>query len=316
MICPASPRNIARAARVLRQGELVAFPTETVYGLGADATSDTAVARIFEVKNRPTFNPLIIHVTDFEAAARLAEFPETAMILARQFWPGPLSLVARRRPDCQVSLLASAGLDTLAIRVPDHKTARTLLAQAEVPVAAPSANASGRLSPTRAQHVAQSLGGTIGLILDDGPCPVGIESTVVDAATEPPTILRPGGITAEEIRSLVGPIRTMETSDAPASPGMLVSHYAPERPLRLNAMSVRSGEALLSFGRHYVTGAAAEQNLSRRGSLQEAASNLFAQLRAIDRPEFSGIAVMPIPERGLGRAINDRLRRAAASSSE
>ena len=310
MIRRAMPDVVARAGAMLRRGEPVAFPTETVYGLGADATSDTAVARIFEIKKRPSFNPLIVHVTDFDAAAALADLNETARALARKFWPGPLSLVAPRRRHCLVSLLVSAGLDTIAIRVPEHPTALAILAAADRPVAAPSANVSGEISPTRASHVADSLGKAVPLIVDDGPCSVGIESTVVDCRDRRLAILRPGGITLEAIAAVSGELNS-GAGGAPASPGMLASHYAPSRPLRLNARSVQGGEGLLSFGRHDLGGSAHEENLSPGGDLREAAANLFAMLRTLDRPEHTAIAAMPIPKIGLGLAINDRLRRAA-----
>lgn len=316
MIEPASPGAIARAGELLRSGELVAFPTETVYGLGADATSDDAVARIFEVKGRPTFNPLIVHIPDIAAAAELVDFNETATRLAEAFWPGALSLVLPRTDGSGVSLLASAGLDTIAVRVPAQTTAQAILRAADRPVAAPSANASGKISPTRAEHVLDSLGDRIPLIVDDGPCTVGVESTVVDCSGDIPVILRPGGITAEQIETVVGEIavaaeNATNASDAPASPGMLESHYAPAAGIRLNITTVDPNESLLSFGRHSLSGMRAEQNLSPSGDLREAAANLFAMMRLLDR-DADTIAVMPIPDEGLGHAINDRLRRAAA----
>lgn len=312
MIAAATPDTIARAGELLRAGRLVAFPTETVYGLGADATSDVAVARIFEAKNRPTFNPLIVHVTGIAAAEALVSFDDAARSLAAAFWPGPLSLVLARRPDCPVSLLASAGLDTVAIRVPAQATAQAILDAAGIPVAAPSANAAGRLSPTRAGHVAESLGDAVELIVDDGPCTIGIESTVIACGAGQPTILRPGGLPAEEIEAVVGPVGVAGgATKAPASPGMLASHYAPNAAMRLGATSVRDGETLLSFGSHDISGAAAERNLSPSGDLREAAANLFALLRELDALG-NAIAVMPVPDTGLGRAINDRLARAAA----
>ncbi len=312
MIRPATAETIARAADILRRGGLVAFPTETVYGLGADATSDAAVAKIFEAKNRPTFNPLIVHVPDVAAAERLVVFTPIAHRLAEAFWPGPLSLVLGRREDCPVSLLASAGLDTVAVRVPAPETARALLRAAGLPVAAPSANASGEVSPTLARHVEESLGDSVELIVDDGPCPVGVESTVVDCTGARAVILRPGGVTAEEIEAVAGPVTTATGApDAPSSPGMLESHYAPNARLRLDAASVAPGEALLAFGPHPLPGAKAVRNLSSAGDLREAAANLFAMLRELDGLA-DAIAVMPVPEAGLGRAVNDRLRRAAA----
>lgn len=316
MIESASPGTIARAGEILRAGELVAFPTETVYGLGADATSDVAVARVFEAKGRPSFNPLIVHVPDTHAAAKIAGFNETAQKLADAFWPGPLSLVLPRKDTSGVSLLASAGLDTVAVRVPAQRTAQAVLAAAGVPVAAPSANASGKISPTRAEHVLESLGERIPLIIDDGPCPVGLESTVVDCTGDIPVILRPGGIAVERIEEIVGETTVSssdatDAADAPVSPGMLESHYAPAAAMRLNAVSVDKDENLLSFGRHALSGMRNEQNLSPAGDLREAAANLFAMMRLLDGGADT-IAVMPIPDHGLGLAINDRLRRAAA----
>lgn len=305
---------IDEAARLLRAGGLVAFPTETVYGLGGDATNDRAVAEIFAAKGRPRFNPLIVHVPDPAAARRLALFDPRAERLAERFWPGPLSLVLPRAADCAVSLLASAGLDTVALRVPAHPLALDLLRAAGRPLAAPSANRSGRVSPTTAAHVRAELGERIAAILDGGPCRVGIESTVLDLAGAEPILLRPGGIAREAIEAVLGPLGQGGGSDAaPRSPGMLASHYAPRLPLRLDAAEARPGEALLAFGPGAPPAGFAETRyLSRTGDLAEAAANLFAMLRALDRPGFSGIAVMAIPEHGLGAAINDRLRRAGA----
>jgi L-threonylcarbamoyladenylate synthase len=307
---PATPEAIAEAAELIRRGELVAFPTETVYGLGADATSDAAVAAVFAVKDRPRFNPLIVHVPGLDAAEALAAFDEQARAVAQKFWPGPLTLVLPRRADSGLSLLVSAGLDTIAIRVPAHSLAQALLTAAGRPIAAPSANPSGAISPTAAAHVAEALGDRIAMVLDGGPCRVGVESTVIDRTGGSPVLLRPGGLAAETIERLVGPLAPAG-GGAPRSPGMLARHYAPGLPLRLCAYTAQPGEALLAFG----PGADdADLNLSRVGNVQEAAANLFAMLRVLDRPEFSAIAVMPVPERGLGRAINDRLRRAAARS--
>jgi L-threonylcarbamoyladenylate synthase len=310
-ILPISDQSIAAAAAALRGGELVAFPTETVYGLGADATNDRAVAGIFAAKGRPKFNPLIVHFPDRAAAAAFVDFTETAETLASRFWPGALSLVLPRKTGCGLSLLVSAGLDTAAVRVPAHEDARRLLRAAGVPVAAPSANRSGRLSPTTAQHVADDLGDRVAVILDGGPCRIGLESTVVDATGDRPAILRQGGLPQEAIEAALGaPVLVAGADDAaPRSPGMLTTPYAPMRPLRLDAKAAGPGEALLGFGPGH-DGAA--RNLSPAGDLVEAAANLFACLHELDRPEFSAIAVAPIPEEGLGRAINDRLRRAAA----
>ena len=312
-ILPATPEAIARAAELLRAGQLVAFPTETVYGLGGDATSDSAVAAIFAAKNRPRFNPLIVHVPGLADAEAIADFDARARKVARHFWPGPLTLVLRRRDDCGISLLASAGLDTIAVRVPAHPVAQALLRETGQPLAAPSANRSGRVSPTEAAHVAAELGERVALILDSGSCVVGLESTVLDMTGAVPALLRPGGTTAEALADVLGPITTGDSNpDAPRSPGQLASHYAPNLKLRMNATAPRPGEALLAFGPHPPHGFAETLNLSPKADLIEAAANLFAMLRRLDRPKFAGIAVMPIPDTGLGRAINDRLRRAAA----
>lgn len=306
--------RVEDAAALLRAGEVVAFPTETVYGLGGDATNDLAVARIFEAKGRPRFNPLITHVPDLATARALVVFNARAEQIAARFWPGPLSLVLRRAPRCPVSLLVSAGLDTLAIRMPAHPTALALLRATGRPLAGPSANRSGRVSPTSADDVMSELKGRIAAVLDAGPCQVGIESTVLDLCGAVPTLLRPGGVPREALEAIVGPVATAGvTNAAPRSPGMLESHYAPERPLRLEARDGLPGEALLAFGPAPAPEGFNEIRwLSRSGDLTEAAANLFASLRALDRPDVSGIAVMPIPARGLGAAINDRLRRAAA----
>ncbi len=312
-VAAADAKSIAEARDLLRSGELVAFPTETVYGLGADASSDSAVARIFAVKQRPRFNPLIVHVSGIEAAERLVCFDARGRHLARRFWPGPLTLVMPRREDSRLSLLVSAGLDTVAVRAPDHAVAQALLNACGRPVAAPSANVSGRISPTTAAHVAADLDQRVALILDGGPCRVGVESTVLDLSGDAPVLLRPGGIPIEELREIVGPLAAPE-GGVLRSPGMLRRHYAPSRPLRLNAREVGPEEALLGYGPG--SGPAA-LNLSPRGDLLEAAANLFAMLRELDRAAgVTGIAVAPIPESGLGVAINDRLRRAAAPADE
>ncbi len=318
---PATLQTIATAAERLRQGGLVAFPTETVYGLGADARNDRAVAAIFAAKGRPSFNPLIVHVASLAAAEALGVFNDKARRLAATFWPGPLTLVLPRQPDCPVSLLASAGLDTLALRMPRHPVAQELLADCDCPLAAPSANRSGEVSPTTAAHVAESLGSSAVLILDGGATPVGIESTVLDLSTEPPVLLRPGFVTATQIAAVIGPIRQADgagdAGTAPRlSPGMLTRHYAPHTPLRLNAVQAEADEALLAFGPRVPDGAALTLNLSPTGDLTQAAANLFAMLRQLDAGGFAGIAVMPIPDTGLGAAINDRLRRAAAPPDE
>jgi L-threonylcarbamoyladenylate synthase len=305
-----SPKDLDKAAEILRAGGLAAFPTETVYGLGADATNETAVARIFEAKGRPLFNPLISHVADVEAAFVLGDFGVTAKAVAEKFWPGPLTIVVKRAPECPIAWLTSAGMDSIAIRVPAHPLARDLLARTDRPIAAPSANRSGRISPTRAEHVASELGDRLEMILDGGPCAVGLESTVVDLSGPPPILLRPGAITREMLSDIVGPIGDPNGDSPVVSPGMLASHYAPECSVRLNATTTRNDETFLGFGA--VSGGAEALNLSASGDLVEAAANLFHMLRALDRPGVDGIAVAPVPEHGLGSAINDRLRRAAA----
>ncbi|HEY1505466.1 MAG TPA: L-threonylcarbamoyladenylate synthase [Stellaceae bacterium] len=303
--------TLDQATALLRAGELVAFPTETVYGLGGDATSDESVAAIFAAKGRPRFNPLIVHLFRADQAECLAQIDSRAALLMQHFWPGPLSLVLRRAPQCPISLLASAGLDTLALRVPAHPLALELLRTVGRPVAAPSANRSGRVSPTTASHVLNELDGHIAAVLDGGPCRIGLESTVIDLTGKAPLLLRPGAVAVEDLEALLGPLAAPDLNDAPRAPGMLASHYAPSLPLRLNATDVRGGEALLAFGSDAPAGARETRWLSKSGDVDEAAANLFAMLRALDRADFTGIAVVPIPERGLGRAINDRLRRAA-----
>lgn len=311
---PISDATVRQAGELLRAGHLVAFPTETVYGLGADATNASAVARIFEAKGRPRFNPLIVHVPDLEAAARLGIFSQRARRLAEAFWPGPLTLVVKRAPGAAVSDLASAGLATLALRVPAHPAAQALLKAAGRPLAAPSANRSGRITATTAQHVAEDLAGRLAMILDGGPAPHGLESTVIDATGEDMVLLRAGAVPAQAIEAVVGArlLRAGDMSASPACPGQLESHYAPNARMRLNAPDVRPGEALLAFGDRIPPTNGPIANLSPRGDLVEAAANLFAYLRRLDRSGAQTIAVMPIPEEGLGEAINDRLRRAAA----
>ena len=311
-ILTADTDAIARAAELLRDGELVAFPTETVYGLGADATSAAAVEAIFTAKGRPARNPLIAHVADAEAARREALFDDRAERLAARFWPGPLTLVLPRSAGSSLVPAVSAGLDTVALRVPSHVTALALLQAAGVPVAAPSANPSGYLSPTTAEHVADALGERVALILDGGACPIGLESTVVDLSGPTPRLLRPGAAPRAAIEAEVGPLAA-PTDEAARSPGMLESHYAPHLPLRLNAERPLPGEAFLGFGPGNATSAL---NLSPAGDLDEAAANLYAMLHALDRAEFTGIAVMSIPDDGAGTAINDRLRRGAAAASD
>jgi L-threonylcarbamoyladenylate synthase len=317
-ISPAGAADLVLAARALGQGRLVAFPTETVYGLGADATNADAIARLYQAKGRPAFNPLISHVADLAAAAKIGRFDAPALALAKAFWPGPLTLVLPKTRDCAVAELATAGLDTIAIRIPSHGIARTILAAFGKPVVAPSANISGHVSPTTAQHVESDLAGRIDLIVDGGPVDVGVESTIVGCFGEP-MLLRPGGLPREEIervlgRALLRPPAEMESDSAqPLAPGMLSSHYAPRTRVRLNATDVGPNEALLAFGPPLKEAerAAAVMNLSRIGDLNEAATNLFGYLRALDARMAQTIAVMPIPNHGLGEAINDRLRRAA-----
>jgi L-threonylcarbamoyladenylate synthase len=314
----ADPTGIARAVTLLRAGELVAFGTETVYGLGADATNDRAVASIFAAKDRPRFNPLICHYADVDAAFADVVANAPARRLAAAFWPGPLSLVLPRQRSSAVSLLASAGLDTLAVRVPAHDSALVLLREMLCPVAAPSANRSGQVSPTTARHVLHELSGRIAGVLDSGPCPVGVESTVLDLSAAEPVLLRPGGATIEAIEAVIGPVRRGDHAPLPdrlRSPGLLASHYAPKLPVRLDAVDVRRNEALLAFGPP-LPGAGAVFDLSNASDLMEAAARLFAGLRKLDEDAaalgLEWIAVMAVPEHGIGRAINDRLRRAAA----
>ena len=308
MIVQADTAGIAEAARRLRAGDIVAFPTETVYGLGADATNDRAVARVFAAKERPEFNPLIVHVRDAAQARRYTRWSDLAERLAHRFWPGPLTFVLPRAPDCPVSLLVSAGLDSIAVRAPAHAVAQAILSAVGVPIAAPSANRSGAISPTTAAHVAASLGERVPLIVDGGPTPVGIESTVLDVGGAEPVLLRPGGLALETIEAALGfTVASGGDSTRPASPGMLERHYAPNARLRLNARAAEAGEILLGFGPDAPPDT---PNLSAAADLEEAAANLFAMLHGLDASGAPAIAVMAIPERGLGRAINDRLRRA------
>jgi L-threonylcarbamoyladenylate synthase len=310
------------AARCLQDGGLVAFPTETVYGLGADATNARAVARLYEAKGRPSFNPLIAHVCGLQAARQIARFDETSLRLAETFWPGPLTLVLPKAATCAVSDLATAGLETIAVRVPAHPVAREILRVLGKPVVAPSANISGHVSPTTAAHVLGDLAGRIDLIVDGGPVSVGVESTIV-GCFETPLLLRPGGLPREDIERVLGQklVRAPEdtgTMDAqPLAPGMLASHYAPRAHVRLNAQDLNSGEALLAFGPQFVPGSehAIVMNLSEAGDLVEAAANLFGYLRDLDAKGPRAIAVMPIPHEALGEAINDRLQRAAIPRS-
>ncbi len=305
----ASPPGLIRAADILRAGGLVAFPTETVYGLGGDARSDHAVARIFDAKGRPRFNPLIVHVPDLATARRYAQFDARAEAIAAAFWPGPLTLVLPLREDSGLSPLVTAGLDTVAIRVPAHGAARALLAAFDGPLAAPSANPSGKVSPTRADHVAAGLTGRIDAIVNGGACAVGVESTILGLVGEP-RLLRPGGIPTEALEAALGhPLATGGSAEKPSAPGQLASHYAPTATLRLNVTEPKQGETWVGFGP--CNGAAL--SLSPAGDLVEAAANLFHILREADRIAGpAGIAFAPVPNTGLGRAINDRLTRAAA----
>ena len=319
-VMKADSEAVGAAARCLAAGGLVAFPTETVYGLGADAQDGIAVARLYDAKGRPAFNPLIAHVPDLAAARRLATFDAMAERLAMALWPGPLTLVLPKASDCAVAELATAGLDSIAVRVPDHPVARDILAALGRPVVAPSANRSGHVSPTTAQHVLADLRGRIDLIVDGGATSVGLESTIVACLGEP-VLLRPGGVPRAAIERVLGgalgeaPAQgSTDEDEALLAPGQLASHYAPRSRLRLDATSVSPGEALLAFGAQMPAGAAPVRtlNLSARGDLIEAAANLFSHLRALDAAGATAIAVMPVPHDGLGEAINDRLKRAAA----
>jgi L-threonylcarbamoyladenylate synthase len=313
------PEAVAEAVRCLKAGGLVAFPTETVYGLGVDATNAWAIARLYDAKGRPAFNPLIAHAHDAAAACDLGKLDSVATRLAEVFWPGPLTLVVPRQPKCPVAELATAGLATIALRVPAHAVARDLLAAFGGPIVAPSANRSGHVSPTTAQHVLSDLRGRIDLLLDSGPSQVGLESTIVACIGEP-TLLRPGALARADIERVLGhplaesPPSAEAGDEAPIAPGQLASHYAPRAPLRLNARSVRASEALLAFGEPLPLGSdhvLGVLNLSPGADMIEAAANLFSHLRALDALGAPAIAVMPIPQTGLGEAINDRLRRAA-----
>ena len=300
--------EIEEAARLLRAGKLVVFPTETVYGLGALATDDHTVASIYELKGRPTFNPLIAHVDSPEMAAKYVEMTPLAQKLMEAFWPGPVTFVLKRKKDCRISLLASAGLDTLAVRCPQNQIALDLIKKTGEAIVAPSANPSGEVSPTTALHVQTSFKEKTPFIIDGGPCRVGLESTVLLVTGEKAAVLRYGGLSIDDIEAVSGPtIRPEKDQDAPMSPGQLKSHYAPHLPLRMNALEAFDGEALLGFG----PAPNAVLNLSSSEDLKEAAANLFSMIRQLDTPKYTGIAVMPIPMEGLGFAINDRLKRAS-----
>ncbi|MET0483804.1 MAG: L-threonylcarbamoyladenylate synthase [Aestuariivirgaceae bacterium] len=306
------------AAGLLRAGELVAFPTETVYGLGADAGNDAAVARLFEAKGRPSFNPLIIHVASVAAAAEHGAFDATARQLADAFWPGPLTLVVPRQAQSAISRLATAGLGSVGLRLPAHPMAQQLLALVGRPIAAPSANPSGRLSPTQARHVVATLGERVAAVLDGGPTAIGVESTIVACLGGEPALLRPGGVPREAIEAVLGRRLAAGPADAdrPTSPGQLASHYAPRAMLRLNAAAPRPGEVFVTFGAPAGASRDAAVALSESGDLVEAAANLFRILHELDQRHVARIAIMPIPETGLGLAINDRLRRAAARPAD
>ncbi len=305
-ILSATPDTIARAADILRRGGLVAMPTETVYGLAADASNPRAVARLYQAKGRPRFNPLIAHVASLDEARREGTFNRTAETLAAKFWPGPLTLVLPVVPQHSVCDLARAGLDSIALRRPDHPVAQALLEHFGGPLVAPSANPSGRISPTRAEHVAADMAGLVDLIIDGGPCRAGIESTIIDVRTERPMLLRPGSLKREALEQIIPSLgEQCEASNQPRSPGQLLRHYAPNAALRLNAKAPREGELYLGFG-----DCGGDLNLSPTGDLGEAAANLFAHLRALDQ-QGRPIAIAPIPMSGLGEAINDRLTRAA-----
>jgi len=327
-IISASDEAINEAAGIIKDGGLVGMPTETVYGLAGNARDGKAVARIFDAKGRPQFNPLIVHVNDVEEAQEIARMSERDIRAAQEFWPGPLTLILQRREDSGLSELVSAGLSTVAVRVPSHQTARDLIAACGVPIAAPSANRSGTLSTTTPKHVAQSLGEGVDLILADGMSEVGLESTVLDCTGDVPLILRPGAVTAEELSEVLGCVVEYDLGNKESgevkSPGQILRHYAPSTPVRLRAVDVEEGEALLSFGSAQFMGmrGSGEQvlkalpegavaHLSKDGDLYEAAANLFTCLHALDKSEYKAIAVMDIPNEGVGVAINDRLKRAA-----
>ena len=311
MRCDFNHQSLLQAARYLQDGKLVSFPTETVYGLGADATNDRAVASIYNAKGRPSFNPLIAHVPTLEVAQSIGDFSDTALQLAKQFWPGPMTVVVPLRAPSSISRLVTAGLDTIALRVPAPEKVRALLAEAGRPIAAPSANLSGRISPTLATHVAADLGDKIAMILDDGPCQSGVESTIIDCSTETLRILRHGPVTQEQMESFFPGISANSTSvtndTAPSAPGQLTSHYAPSKAVRLEATDKKTDEFMIGFGSYQ-----GDLNLSPSADLVEAAANLFAYLHQADKSSAQMIAIAPIPSSGLGAAINDRLARAAA----
>lgn len=307
-------RGFAAAVEDWQNGEIVAFPTETVYGLGADATNDDAVAKIYEAKGRPSINPLIIHAADKETLAAHAEFTPLADELATRFWPGPLTLVLKKKPDSTISANATAGLDTIAVRVPNHPVARRLLKEFGRPVAAPSANPSGQLTSTTPKHITQSFPDQIPTVIIGGRTPHGVESTIIDLSGETPRLLRYGSITPEDLKPVLGDLETLLVTNNPSAPGQLLRHYAPRNALRLNATAPEDDEAYLAFGPYMGAKGKAFKNLSEAGDLHEAASNLFMYLHELDDTDgIDGIAVAPVPELGIGLAINDRLRRGSAT---
>lgn len=322
-IVPPTKPNIDQAAGIIKQGGLIGMPTETVYGLAADATNGEAVAKIYSAKGRPSFNPLISHFASVQDITAHADMDERAKTLASHFWPGPLTLILPRKDTSTIAPIVTADLPTLAVRVPSHKTARALIKASGVPLAAPSANKSGSLSPTSAQHVARSLGDAVDMIFADGSSEIGLESTVVDLSTPETIILRPGGITQNDIQRVLNcDVSVSKESDDIKSPGQLLKHYAPQTPLRLNAIDLQDGEALLAFGstKFMATQSGTHardlpdtmiRNLSENLDLHEAASNLFRMLHELDSYGHKGIAVMAIPDQNVGVAINDRLKRAA-----
>ena len=312
MLTAVSPHSLSDAAKALQDGKLVSFATETVYGLGADATNDSAVAKIYEAKGRPSFNPLIAHVASFEQAQAYGVFNETAKKFIGSFWPGPLTLVVPLVPECGISKLVTAGLDTIALRMPATQSVRELIAQTGRPIAAPSANLSGGISPTLASHVSDALGDACAYILDGGACKAGLESTIVDCASLTPRILRPGPVTAEMITALCPEIDHQEAlvnDSQPTAPGQLTSHYAPTKPVRLDVLEPMADEIYIGFGEMMIT---PHYNLSKTGNVVEAAANLFAILHEADKQTGAGIAVAPFAKDGIGVAIYDRLTRAAA----
>jgi L-threonylcarbamoyladenylate synthase len=313
-VLTANDASIAEAARHMAADGLVGLPTETVYGLACDATSDKAVASVYEVKGRPSINPLIIHVDSPAMAESVARFDRRARYLVQRNWPGPLTVVLPVDRGGGVSRLALAGLDTIALRMPDHDVALSVIRRLGRPVAAPSANPSGAISPSRAEHVARAFGSRLQIILDGGECAIGLESTILDLTRDPPAVLRPGAIGRDKIVAAIGAVVAADDADPTAAPGRVGRHYAPRLPIRLDDRDPRTGEALLAFGPAPPRGFAIIANLSERGDLTEAAANLFAHLHTLDQPPNTAIAVMPIPDRGLGIAINDRLRRAAGKA--